>query len=102
MKYLKWILKKGPKKTVIVWLTSVIAGLASAAGLFVSWAFMTAQYLISGILPTQKDAFVGALVVVWIFVPSFLAYYFTDRTLYFDGYVRDPDNYQSSKKPNFA
>jgi hypothetical protein len=93
MKYLKWILKNGSRKVVVIWVVSVVSGLAGFAWLIERWFYYLNNYLTRHLTAvTTADTIIISLVALYVFVPAWVGYYLSDRRLFYDEYMKDPVN----------
>ena len=93
MKYLKWILKKGSRKTVVVWVISTVFGSAAFLAIAILWLIHTWNYASHGNLPTTNDIIIVGILALYVVAPAWIGYYFSDRKLFYDEFIKDPNNY---------
>lgn len=86
MKYLKWILKNGSRQLVILWLISVITGVVASIALIILWSWQIWGYY-HGVKFVASDFAVDFLLGVYLNGPAWMAYYISDRKLFFDEYM---------------
>ena len=91
MKYLKWILKNGSKKTVIVWVISVFSGSAALIAMSWLWLIHFWNYIAYQSQPTTTDIVVVSVLALYVLVPGWIGYYFSDRQLFYFEYMNDPN-----------
>jgi hypothetical protein len=94
MKYLKWILKYGSRKPMAVWMISVVSGLVGMGYLIERWIHYL-QIFVTSHQTTMAtvDFYIISTVMLWVCVPAWIGYYFSDRRLFYDEYMKHSENW---------
>jgi hypothetical protein len=93
-KYVAWILKKGTKWLVAIWIVSVAGGLIGWVFLIERW-FYYLNILINqhSTILTAFDTFAIPIVMLYLCAPAWIGYYLSDRKLFYDEFMKDSSNY---------
>lgn len=81
------------RKTVAVWVISVVSGSAVFLTLAILWLIHMLNYFNHQILPTTTDMLIVGLLSLYALWPAWIGYYFSDRILFYDEFMKDPKNY---------
>lgn len=84
--------EKWTRKTVVIWTISVISGGTAFLALAIMWIIYMWNYIAYQRMPTPADTIIAVLLALYVLAPAWIGYYLSDRTLFYDEYIKDPKN----------